>query len=759
MISEFDNLHPADGSSSGQPMTVTRNEPGETLSSESTNERGQLPPPDVACAGSTRVCPSAGAQGASPVSIVPHGMIQPIADVPAYLAKRAPVMLCDDEAPLLITLPLAVRLETRALCSACGCVLARVQEKQSVQSACQAVIGMFFTWHWKLQTFRPKYDLWVKAKDWLVLVNRAKAGAAWINRDFGLADEFLDFVAGRCGEFKRGDALPAAIRSFHRPWQTGCTHRDEREAIPGYGFREAGQSGTVPQGWTIGNLRKQLQRRAKYLKAHKAMLHEGIAAARSYLPQVRSTREGLRFMEDVQFDDVKCDFRVFDTSTGKPVDLWLLIAHDRATAMLLGFGMRPATVREDGSQEHLKLRDMKQLSGWLLERYGLPPYPMTWKVENGTATYDTGTAAALQELLKDRLNVSFSLMIRGNSPSGYLERALGNSKGKASLESHNRQIHMIGAGLPGQVGMNYGLRPKDLAAREKECSLIWQAAQEMPAGLRARLIQEFGYPLLTVQQARRELVKVFSIRNTRTDHNLEGFEPVLENRAGQILKRMETPSERAKRLCEGLQFTPVSPEIITAFYEHTQRAVIVSHAGEIEFSHEGRKLTFSNPILDGGGRQTTATPGQKLLAYYHPDDPRFLHLTDGAGRIVGTWMRRALVKSNDRFALAEAMRLQASALKAAKARATELNSGEVTRLNAMRERNARLLDEASFVDVAESRLNQQPSALNSPVAAALATTRPIARDETVNPVMPTPADDCTADLLAREQSAPDTQFD
>ena len=84
-------------------------------------------------------------------------------------------------------------------------------------------------------------------------------------------------------------------------------------------------------------------------------------------------------MEEVQFDDVKVDFRVFDTSTGKPVDLWLLIAHDRATSMLLGFGMRPATVREDGSQVHLKLRDTKQLAGWVLERYGVPPYRMTWK--------------------------------------------------------------------------------------------------------------------------------------------------------------------------------------------------------------------------------------------------------------------------------------------------------------------------------------------------------------------------------------------
>ena len=645
----------------------------------------------------------------------------PIADVPAYLLTRVPVALCQDEERLLLTLPATVRDETRALCQACVCVQTRVRARQSVQGACQAVIPLFFFWHWKLQTFRPKYDQWAKAQDWLVLVNRAKAGAAWIKREFGLPDVFLDFVAGRCGEFKRRDGLPSAVRSIHRQWQTGLNHRDQREEIPGYGLRGA-DGALQPAGWTICNLRVQLKRRAKFLAAQKVLLHEGIAAARAFIPQVRSTRDGLRFMEEVQFDDVKVDFRVFDTSTGKPVDLWLLIAHDRATAMLLGFGMRPATVREDGSQDHLKLRDMKQLSGWVLERYGLPPYPMTWKVENGTATYDTGTAAALQELLKDRLNVSFSLMIRGNSPSGYLERALGNSKGKASLESGHRLTHMIGAGLPGQVGPHYGVRPKDLAARERECELIFRAAQELPAGLAERLTQELSYPLLTLPQARRELVKIFTVRNARTDHSLEGFEQILENRSGEIIRRMESPAERCTRLCQGLQFTPVSPEIITAFYEHTQRSVTVTEAGEIEFTHESRKLTFANPA--GVGVQALAcSPGRKLLAYFHPDDPRFLHLTDGAGRMVGTWLRRALVKSNDRVALAEAIRYQATALRTAKERAAELNSGEVARLNAMREHNARLLDDASFVDVAAVGAPSIRSAsFESPVATALVAT-------------------------------------
>ena len=639
------------------------------------------------------------------------GVIQPVQDVPAYLLVRQPVADCRAEEPLLITLPRLVRAEVCALCRACHLVLERVQGGSKVQPACVKVIGFFSAFNWPLKTFRPKYDAWAKAKDWLVLVNRAKAGAAWVNREFGLPDVTLDYVAARVAEFKRSDALPSAIRSLHRQWQTGFNHRDLAEAIPGLDWANRNPA-ILPAGFSVDNLRTQLKKRAKYLAKHKALLQEGRAAARAHVPQVRSTRAGLRFLEEVQFDDVKCDFRVFNTATGQPEDLWLLVAHDRATAMLLGFGLRPARVREDGSQEHLTLRDMKQLCGWLLERYGLPPYCSTWKIEHGTATLNEGTAAALMELLPERIKISYSAMIGGRGVNGYLERALGNSKGKASLESHNRQMHMLGSHLPGQTGMNYGVRPKDLAAREKECVTLWNAAQELPAGLRERLVNEFGYPLLTLPQARHELVKIFSTRNSRTDHNLEGFEKILVNVDGEIVSRMESPAERAHKLRAGLGFDAVSPEIIAAFYEHTQRSVTVTDAGEIEFSHEGRKLTFASA-------GAAPVPGTRLLAYYHPDDPRFLHVTDGRGAMIGTWLRRALVKHGDREALAEAMRYQVGALNAAQAHAEKLNAGEIARLAAMREKNNQLLAASTFIDVTEPGRIDFTAPVNHPVAAAL----------------------------------------
>ncbi len=658
--------------------------------------------------------------------------IQPVADVAVALKNRKPLSqpIAEDVA-LFITLPLKVRSEVWALVRACELVRTLTTGKQAikVQPACERAIRVFKDRHWNLKTFRALYDNWNASGDWVVLVNRTKAGKLWQKRDDGLNESFLDFVARRFGEFKRDDGKRQALMSIKRQWQTGRNDRGEAEMIPGYELLwNARERAIIPDGWSYSNILRQIKARSKFTEATRALLHLGTAAAKEFVPQVNSTREGLRFMEEVQFDDVKTDWRVFDPQTGQPMDLWLLVARDRATALLLGFGMRPARVREDGSQEHLKLIDMKQLCGWLLERYGLPPYEMIWKIERGTATLSAGSAAALAELLPDRIRVSFSSMLGGNSPAGYFERRIGNSKGKASLESHNRLMHTIGANVDAQTGPSYGKRPADLAAREKEAVEIWKLAQMLPESLRGQA----QYPVLTLAQARAELQRIFAVQNNRTEHSLEGFEEILEwfdegrglwlpqsqmpDGELQLRKRKESPIERGARLVAGLEWTRVSPEIIRAFYEHTQRPVKVEESGEIEFLLEGKKIYFLPPP---GAKPLP--PGTKLLGYLNPDEPRFLHLTDGDGRIVGTWLRKALVKHHDEDALQQALRYGARAMSAVKEYAETLASDERARLEAMRQHNAELIQSATFIEVTPAAATSTGT-LRSPVAAALAST-------------------------------------
>lgn len=642
-------------------------------------------------------------------SNVTLALVQPIHDVPGYLAERAPQPSPVGEENLLATLPATLQNEINALVRACELVLSLVKKKTAVQPACERALRIHAKRNWHLKTFRAKYDEWSAKRDWVVLVNCSKAPVAWRKGNGGLPSDFITFCAKRFAAFKRDDGKRQALLSVKRQWLTGRNDFGVAEVIPGYAEEwDTRQREIFPIGWHYSNILRQMKKRAAFTKAVQAMTHQGSAMARKSLPEVKATRTSLRFMEVVEFDDVKVDFRVIDTASGQVNDLWLLIARDKATGMLLGFGMRPARMRDDDTQEHLKLRDMKQLVGWLLETYGLPPYKMTFKIEHGTATLSQGTSAALRELLgEDRIVVSYSSMLGGpNAVSGYAESRIGNSQGKASLESHNRLGHTIAANLPGQTGPLYTKRPTDLLAREKEATDIWELAQHLPENLRGQA----KYPLLTVQQAREHLFRIFSIENHRTEHAMEGFERIAEWFDGQSWKpqntapdgevkarvRMEKPIERAARLCAGIKFSRVAPQVITTFYEHTQRPFIIQDNGEIEFTHEGKKLYFRNPD-SGRDAVTTLAPGVKGVAYFHPDEPRFVHLTSGDGRILGTWLRRALV--NDPASLAEAIRYSTTALNQVKEYAQSLGTEEREQLEAMRTQNAELMRFADFVDV------------------------------------------------------------
>ncbi len=650
-----------------------------------------------------------------------------VANVKQYLATRAPVLRWEEEKHLFNRLPFTERSNVRRLQAAVLMVrdLSTRPQKASTTSACKRALAIY-TEFGPLKTFRAKYDAWLKSQDWLTLVNRAKAGPDWQRGERGLPDEFLDYVAARMGEYKRGDAGKQAINSIKRQWLTGRNHKGIPEAIAGYETDWQTRGIHIePVGWNESNIRIQLKRRAKFTKAVKALRHHGIAAAKNSLPQTHSTRAGLRFMELIQFDDVRCDFRVIDTQRGQICDLWLLIARDVSTTMLLGFGMRPALARDDGSQEHLKVRDMKQLAGWMLETYGLPPWLMTWVLENGTATLDAAIRAALGEMLGDRLAFRMASMIGGKSSAGYWEKAVGNSKAKAMLESLNRLIHMMTAHFPGQIGMNYGVRPAELVDREREALEIWRSGDAITR-------DQLKYPVLTIPQAREHLLEIFRLQNNRTDHNCEGFDKVVETFDGKlwvpaqqraetilvpdqtspqpIRVRMESPIERGAKLVAQHpgEWTRVSPEILVAFYQHTQRQRPVESSGEINLTHEGKLLRFTPP-----SPEFSLAPGTKVLCYFCPDDPRFLILTDGRGSILGTWLRRGLVGYGDTDALAAAIRHSKQALNVAKMRATELAAGELAELQAMRDYNS------GFVTVATPAATHQQVA-TSPVATRLA---------------------------------------
>jgi len=669
--------------------------------------------------------------------------VQPVRDVPAYLATRRPQPEIAGEEHLLITLPRKLQEEVRALVRACKLVAGLVKQKFSVQSACAQALATFDRWPWKLNTFRPKYDLWAQMKDWVVLVNRAKAPASWKAATAGLPPEFLAHCETKFGRFGREDGKRQALLAIKRHWRTGRDEDGHAAPIPGYeaGWNERDIT-TPPSGWHYTNILREVKKRARFTAATRALLHEGESAAREFLPQVLQTRAQLRFLEKVTFDDVRCDWLIFNPATRAAEELWLLVARDEATAMVLGFVCHPASVREDGRASHLGAQQMKELAAYLLERYPLPPYLVHWVVERGTATLREGVQAALAELLDARIRVHYTSMIGSKSPAGYLEKRKGNSRGKASHEAHNRLLHTMASYLPGQTGANWGIRPADLEARVAECNAIYATAQTLPAERQ----NELQLPLLTLAQARTRLMDIFTEQNFRKEHSLEGFEKIVVEQNGALVTRMEMPVERAVRLIRSVEkWEHVSPEIIRTFLEHTQRRVEVNARGEIEFTLDGRKIYFQAPA------GAELVPGHKCLAYHHSADPQFLHLTSGDGRILGTWVQRGRGAYLDQEALAEAMRYTHAARTAARTVAAELATPERERLDAMRRHNAEIHSQFNVVTDAPSATGTlHASAVGAAMLAASATKA----DLKTNPVPPPVANDCTEELLQRAKKVP-----
>jgi hypothetical protein len=433
--------------------------------------------------------------------------------------------------------------------------------------------------------------------------------------------------------------------------------------------------------------------------------------------------------------------------------MWILVARDEATAMVLGFVMLPASEREDGKATHLGARQMKELAGYLLQTYPLPPYISHWVVERGTATLAEGVKAALAELFDRRIKVHYTSMIGAVSATGYAEKKKGNSRGKASHESHNRLFHTAGSFIDGQTGAHYELRPQSLPARVKECREIFAMATRLPV----HLAEQARYPLPTPVKARDFFRQLAIDQNFRDQHDLEGFETVLDYWTGSAWRRIETcpvahntvdirkrkemPVERAARLMASVTgWEQADPNVIITFLSHSQRKVEVNQRGEIEFDHDGNTLIFRH-----AGADLALAPGTKCLAYHHEDNPAYLHLTSGDGRILGTWAQRGRTAYLDQQALAEAMRYTHAERAAALATANELAGPARERLEEMRAHNAELEKFIAVTDAPDATRNLPVGN----VARGLAVASVEREAMKINPPAAEPEPDCTEELLER----------
>jgi hypothetical protein len=534
--------------------------------------------------------------------------------------------------------------------------------------------------------------------DWRILVDYARCTYLQRfeddERGIFLPKDFIEFLKGLFQSNQRKSE--PAIRLLYRLWRAG-------ESIPGYGTWQewfmdnhphhplpTGMNGRhecppeMPRGWSKGNLARYIPERAEL-----ALARRGIAAARKHLPSVIMTREGLRPLEVVLFDDVRTDFKILVPGHAAPVELNLLVAMDVATGMILRFGLRPAIQRDDGpngviAKDKLKLRDMKTLVAGILTTYGVPKnYTTTYVVENATAAIREGTALALNELSCQRIQVSRTMMINGTAVwGGYKDKPCGNPKGKAALESTFNLLHNEAGFLPGQTGRRYDEGPADLHGRIEETKALNRAANKF---LTPHQRASLKLPFLSRDQARLVLADIFNQIIRRTDHEMEGFQVLGEWRTEKFQPwrpeyelstlnfdlstiqwrnpaRRESPLERWERLMEkaggAAAFTKLHPGAVMRLYdEHAVRKIL---DGEINFKINRELFVFRAANLQHARRPLTN--GAKVLCYFDREDMSWLHLTDGVGGYLGSIPRTRGARRTDKAALKEQFDSQRKAL-------------------------------------------------------------------------------------------------
>lgn len=586
-----------------------------------------------------------------------------------------------------------------------------------------------------------------------------------------LPKEFLTFVAGRfLGNQRVCRAAHTRIVIEWKRWlQTGV--RPEGWERCGYDrcpAPSANRSG-LPEGWSYDNLME----RARPTKTELAIARVGTVAAKGLLPYVPVGREGARFMEWIEFDDVKLDRRAIVPPHG-PVEVVQFGALDVASGVYLIFGQRPVLPREDKTKEMLTRRDFLFLVAALFEKYGFPTeYTCHLILERGTATLSAAEAHALYDITGGQVVCGYTGM-KGEFVVAWDEKATGNSSGKANIESFHNTFHNAGAHLRGQTGKDREHAPALEFGRRREAMDLMKLGALLPAELRGLIPNAYASP----EECYLETLEIVDQLNRRETHEMEGFDkiPVWRMKGGGTLwrnmdelahlpadvlalgeetlkqliewsNRVETPHERMEKLKQGVNFARVNEAVWVRFYEDGKAEAVVSERLWVELKRDGVTMVF------GPDEPSAALPAKtEVLAYFAQHDPDRAHITVN-GRYVGSWPRVRGAGRGDPDAKRAGIARSNRYLRAAVA-GVRGKSGEALLQQTYRSQQINALSAAAvpvLARAAEARLQE----ISTPGAEGLqAMTRAVQAvpARSVQPVLatePSEPNDCTAELLAR----------
>ena len=345
---------------------------------------------------------------------------------------------------------------------------------------------------------------------------------------------FVSWWQGRCGLHQRGKVLSVykslftelvsghVIPGYGRDWRGIWAAEHPGDAVPERCPYEPGRS--VPNGWSYRNLVQLAPS-----KAARAAATRGLQAATELLPKIPHTRVGLPFASVFFFDDVQHDFYVTErgkTTRDRPVELAMI---EGVTARVATRGLLRVQRTDDGSRLMLQGRHAALIFCDVICRVGVNAGGVTFLAEHGTAQIRPEWIAAVNRLAEKMglgpgfAKVALSKTFGAPLVSGlYGERASGNPRWKAPLESMWNLVHNMTATLPGQIGHGRGTAPADDAGRESEWKrfgpLLSMLQKEAPEDFAA---YSMGY--MNYFEAERFLEKVYGLLEERTFHDLAGW--------------------------------------------------------------------------------------------------------------------------------------------------------------------------------------------------------------------------------------------
>jgi hypothetical protein len=587
------------------------------------------------------------------------------------------------------------------------------------------------------KTMKRKLDNLLATGDWRTLCDQRRTGFS-----VGQPVEFIDYWKSKFDANQRRNCGKAARDELLAEWYRG-------EEIPGYGnwrdywlckmenepLPEFCPPWFIPSGWEYSNLMRH-----KPNKTERALTRFGKVKCKEQLLHIPQTREGMRFLEYITLDDVETDFLIQVPDHPSPVVMKCIVAKDIATDLGLRFGARPALPKDNNDGKHgIKRQDVKIIIYNILRTYGFPTdYVMHIIVERGTATLSEADAAVLSEISGGHIVVHWTSMIGGKSlPYAFADGATGNPTGKAWLETSFNPMHNRLGNLPGQKGAHYQLRPAAMAGRERELKALVKAGAMIPPALRAQL----RLPFLSYKEAYESMEQLFRTNNSRTEHEMEGFEDVhiwrwitnppapwqsMENfpmplptgaeASIEIAKRPESPIERWHRLIQGYAFEKIPESSATLFLDQHHDKVTV-RKGIITIKIDGKAYSFRDE--ETGLMENEA----QYIAYYsrkdiqsaarvsnRKNDMACIYLTDGKGRYLGKLPLWVGVKRGDHEELEKRIAEKERALKRVARRVADRNTPAMSQRLEDIEANINTLEEA------ESNLVSFEAGENSSIA-------------------------------------------